>query len=217
LTELLAVIALISVLVVAASPTFIRLMRDRRVNRAAMQTIDYLRTARMMAIGRGLPILLTWDSAGNLNNAEPGTTGLIRVVEPIVTLDPALKTPGLSPTCGLTDFANLQPPGTAGGVMETARFDLKNGLYGGTCKYFADDTGTFRAYAEICFAPSGSSWIRTAPGAAFRRMTGVASFAVYNAYLGGTGFPCPGAPTLPAPPPWRTVFVPPNGLARMAL
>src|SRR4051794_38527987 len=58
LAEMLAVVAMISILAVSASPVFVSMMRDRRVNRAAFQLVDMVRTARMRAIGRNLPVQL---------------------------------------------------------------------------------------------------------------------------------------------------------------
>ena len=91
LIEVLTVLAVISILAMSASPTFVNLMRDRRVNRAAMQLIDYLRTGRSMAIGRGQPIVVQWNASGvgNYGTANPGGTGGIQLVEPIITTNAA--------------------------------------------------------------------------------------------------------------------------------
>src|SRR5271154_6908296 len=85
LIEVLAVLAMISVIVLAASPTFVRLMRDRRVNRAAMQLVDYLRTGRSMAIGRGQPLVVSWNASGILPQTHTAGTGFIQLGEPVVT------------------------------------------------------------------------------------------------------------------------------------
>lgn len=182
---------MISVLVVASSPTFVRLMRDRRVNRASMHLVDYYRTGYTRSMGRGQPILVIWDTAGGLDNAEPGTKGLVRMVEPIVTA-------GVPPrNCQTTQWAS------AAVVREVSRVDFKNGMYANTSAQFRDDATPpgARSYAEICFTPVGRAFIRFAPGDSFRAMSGVASFVVTNT---DTGIP-------------RTVFVPPNGVARMQL
>jgi type IV fimbrial biogenesis protein FimT len=196
--ESIAVIAMISVLVVTSSPTFVRLLRDRRVNRAAMHLVDAYRTGRTRAMGRGQPILVVWDPVNGITDAsQPGSKGLVKIIEPIVTAASA-------PTnCQTTQWTNFQPAGTAGGVQEYYRVDFKNGRYTYTDASFFDDSSppVGAARAEICFAPSGRSYIRTSASAAFRPMTGVASFTVNNSDTGGS----------------RTVFIPPNGVARMQL
>lgn len=191
LTESLAVIAMISVLVVGASPTFVRLMRDRRVNRAAMHLVDYYRTGYTRAMGRGQPMLVIWDTIGGLTNAEPGTPGLIRIVEPKVAQGTVAR------NCQATTWTT---PGT---VQEVSRVDFKNGQYTNTEAVFYDTSATpgVRAYAEICFTPTGRAFIRYAQADPFVPLTGVASFKVTNADT-----------TVD-----RTVFIPPNGVARMKL
>ena len=91
LIELIGVLAMISLLVVMASPTFVRVMRDRRVARAAMQLVDYYRTARTAAIGRGQPMLVAYNASGNAAT-HPGGTGRITMMEPIVTTMQAATT-----------------------------------------------------------------------------------------------------------------------------
>lgn len=192
LTETLAVLAMISVLVVASSPTFVRLMRDRRVNRASMHLVDYYRTGYTRAMGRGLPMLVIWDTGGGLDNSEPGTKGLVRLVEPVVTANMQPK------NCHTTAWG-----GGAGVVQEVSRVDFKNGQYANTSAQFRDDASPpgARSYGEICFLPTGRAFIRFGPADAFRVMTGVASFVVTNTDTSVA----------------RTVFVPPNGVARMQL
>jgi prepilin-type N-terminal cleavage/methylation domain-containing protein len=191
LTETLAALAMISVLVVASSPTFVRLMRDRRVNRASMHLVDYYRTGYTRAMGRGQPMLVIWDTASGLDNAEPGTKGLIRLVEPIVFGGVAVK------NCQTTQWTNV------GEVQEVSRVDFKSGRYANTSAIFYDDVTPpgVRSYSEICFMPTGRAYIRYAPGTPFQPLTGVASFVVTNTDTNLT----------------RTVFVPPNGVARMQL
>ncbi|APR81860.1 Hypothetical protein A7982_07209 [Minicystis rosea] len=191
MTESLAVIALIGILVVAASPTFVRLMRDRRVNRAAMHLVDSYRTGRTRAMGRGQPVLVVWDPANGIGSSEPGSKGLVRILEPISTLD------GPKLTCQTTLWSS------PANVQEHYRVDFKNGQYTYTNATFYDDKPApgIQTYAEICFSPTGASYIRTNATAAFERMSGVASFTVANSDTGIT----------------RTVFIPPNGVARLQL
>jgi type IV fimbrial biogenesis protein FimT len=190
LTEVLAVMALISVLVVTASPTFIRLMRDRRVNRAAMHLVDYYRTGRTRAMGRGQPMLVVWDPNSGISNSEPGARGLVRLVEPIVS------TSGLATTCASTAWNTAT-------TQEVSRVDFKSGAYTNTVATFKDDTSAQAAqtYAEMCFSPTGRAYVRFNSSDVFRPMQGYASFTVANADTGST----------------RQVYIPPNGVARMQL
>jgi len=61
LAEMFAVMAMIGVLAVVASPVFINMVRDRRVSRAAMQVADMYRTARTRALAKGVPVRIHWD------------------------------------------------------------------------------------------------------------------------------------------------------------
>jgi type IV fimbrial biogenesis protein FimT len=206
----MAVLAMISVIIVTASPTFVRLMRDRRVNRAGMQLVDYLRTARTRAIGHGQPILVRWWSQGFLPSGSDPTagTGGIEIDEPIVT------TSGASTNCNTTAWFG---PTT----QKMASFDIQNREYSYTAITFYDDTGTSGAagsgavpnYAEICFSSTGRMYIREGAGGvaagAFRQVVGVPSFAVFNLQNN----PSQAISYITT----RWVLVPPNGDARMAL
>jgi type II secretory pathway pseudopilin PulG len=214
--ESLAVLAMVAILVVTASPTFVRLLRDRRVNRAAMHLVDYYRTARTRAIGRGQPMVVQWNAAGGITNTQPGTPGLLRLIEPNVW------SAGAAPNCSQIDPTNFQPPGTVGtnvpgsaGVSEVSRMDFKNGYYTYTNASFNDDATPQVAhpFAEVCFSPSGRSYIRFSSGTAFRPVVGVASFAVRNIDVAVTNT----TPCATGEAACRTVFLPPNGVARMSL
>jgi type IV fimbrial biogenesis protein FimT len=199
LAEVLVVLAMIAVLVVAASPTFVKLMRDRRVNRAAAQLVDFMRSARTMAIGRGQPMLVSWNGNGVLPQNHPGGTGYIEVDEPIVVNNAAAT------TCATTQWRNAmytQPVWT---------FDIQNGRYDYTAITFYNVDGTTAAGADICFSPTGRMYLRTGAAGnvtgAFSPVLGVPSFAVFNldtnpgSFLGAA----------------RWVYLLPNGVARMQL
>lgn len=175
-------LALFGILAVAASPTFVRLMKDRRVNRAAMHLVDIYRTARTRAMGRGQPMLVTWT--------QVGTKGRVTLVEPILTTNVARA------NCQTTSW------GTAA-VQTFYNVDLTQGAYELATETFSDDASppTVQALSQICFSPMGRAYIRSNTATAFRPMTGVASFAVTNSE---TNLP-------------RTVFIPPNGVARLQL
>jgi prepilin-type N-terminal cleavage/methylation domain-containing protein len=183
LTELLAVLAMISVLVVAASPVFVNMTRDRRVNRAAMQLVDLFRTARTRAMGRNLPVMVQWD-ATNGNQ-------LATMLEPDVTNFVSSK------SCLGTAWG-----GGMGVVHSVFAFNANNGLYENAALTFYDDNVAAKTQANICFSGRGRTYLQL--NGIFNALTGPVSFKVVNnTAVGGTGLV-------------RTVYIPPNGAARMA-
>lgn len=187
---MLAVIAMISILAVTASPVFIGMMRDRRVNRAAFQIVDMVRTARMRAVGRNLPVQLTWNETGGNQNLA---SGLLTMSEPVVGLFASSR------TCIGTYLV-----GAPGVVQEVARFDIGNGLYEHALVQFADDSGVPRQQVSLCFSGRGATYMTV--GGVAARLAGPVTFNVtnFNAATNLTGLR-------------RRVFIPPNGAARLAL
>jgi type IV fimbrial biogenesis protein FimT len=194
LAEILIVLALIALLVVVASPTFVKLLRDRRVSRLASQIVDYMRTARTMAIGRGQPILFSWNSAGKMAASFPGGTGFIEINEPLVTKNTAAT------TCSTTAWRTAT-------TQQTASFDLQSGKFEYAAATLFDDVKANNtiAGADICFTPTGRMYIRTGPAGnvtgAFAPVMGVPYFSVVNTDSNAV----------------RTVYLLPNGTARMQL
>jgi type IV fimbrial biogenesis protein FimT len=214
LVELLIVLAMIALLVVIASPTSAQLMRDRRVSRAGSMIVDYFRTARTMAIGRGQPMLVSWNSAGSgLANTNPGGTGYLEVDEPIVGALAMVKT-YMSPSCDQVAWrtAGVTRP------MTSFQFDIQNGNYNNTSLAFYDESGNTAAGADICFSPVGRMYMRTgAAGAvtgAFTVVMGVPAFAVFNTSTNPTLALSPGGVGSAGA---RWVFLMPNGTARVQL
>jgi type IV fimbrial biogenesis protein FimT len=187
---MLAVLAMISILAVAASPVFIGMMRDRRVNRAAFQLVDMVRIARMRAVGRNLPVQLTWNETGGVNKLA---SGLLTMNEPVVGLF------ANSRTCLGTFVA-----GAPGAVQEVTRFDVGNGLYEHAVVQFMDAGGVQRPQVSLCFSGRGATYMTI--GGVAARLAGPVTFNVTNFNSGSniTGLR-------------RRVFVPPNGAARLAL
>jgi len=190
LAELLAVIAMISILAVTASPVFIGMMRDRRVNRAAFQIVDMVRTARMRAIGRNLPVQLTWNETGGFKDLA---SGLLTMDEPVVGLF------ANSRSCLGTFVA-----GAPGAVQEIARFDIGNGRYENALVQFIDNGGVQRQQVSLCFSGRGATYMTI--GGVAARLAGPVTFNVtnFNSVTNVSGLR-------------RRVFVPPNGAARLAL
>lgn len=210
LTELLAVLALLAILTVAAAPAFVSMMRDRRANRAAVQIYDMYRLARMRSLGRGIPVLVTWDSTGGPTD-NTGVRGLLVLQEPVVT------TLAFSSTCATTTWAapGLTPL-PVGATQEVARFAFGNGLYKHTYVSFLDELGGPQAQSEVCYdGRSGRAYVRYTMGAgAFTPVTGVPRALVdFDQKTAGEGTLTTAFGKFST----RTVFLPPNGVARIGL
>ncbi|HEY4116568.1 MAG TPA: prepilin-type N-terminal cleavage/methylation domain-containing protein [Byssovorax sp.] len=184
LIELLAVAAIISILAALASPAFVRIIRDQRVNRAALEIADLTRTARMRALGRGTAVVMRWTASG--------TTGLVEVREAVATGTDLLP----APSCANADFKDSGLTSRA-----VASLNFGNGAYELADIEFFDIGGTQQTTPEICFSPRGQTYFRTDGASAFQPLAGVPYFTLTNT---NTGFV-------------RTVFLPPNGAARVAL
>lgn len=198
MAEMLTVVAIISVLAASASPIFINMMRDRRVNRAAMQVVELVRMARTRSIGRNLPVMVHWDVAGGTKGR-----GLMTLSEPIVVNSAAAT------NCRTTLWDDVTK------VQEVTRFDLAigshnaagtDGLYErADIKFITNSAagGAAQDIADICFSGGGLTYIGKA--GAQLRLTNVPMFTITSsAALNGTGQV-------------RTVYLPPNGIARLAL
>lgn len=191
MTEMLAVVAIIGLLAAIASPVFIRQMRDSRVNRAAMILSEHYRTARSRALGRGAAILVRWNASKGL-----GGKGLLETREAIDPLTQALP----MPSCTATNWDN--------GSNQSRPYDSfnpGNGAFELASIQFFTPLGAASDYAEICFTPRGRTFIRLDPGSPFVELVGAARFDVSN------------TDTTSAANPPRKVFIPPNGVARLAL
>ncbi|WP_437679851.1 pilus assembly FimT family protein [Sorangium sp. So ce131] len=183
LPELLAVIILIGVLAAVASPSFINAMRDRRVNRAAMEISGVYRLARYRALGRGTAVLVRWTDA----------TGVFEVREALVQdVGGSL----IANSCANVDWtspattAQVTRLNTAG--VELAEVELRDP---------SGADGTVQPQADVCFTARGRTFVRYNTGAAFVPLVGALRVNVTNTNT-----------TL-----LRRVFIPPNGVARLAL
>ncbi len=189
LAEMLAVLAMISILAVAASPVFVAMMRDRRVNRAAFQLVDMVRTARMRAIGRNLPVQLTWDAAGGGHTLA---SGLLTMNEPVVGL-----------FSNASSCLGTYVAGSPSIVQEVTRFDVGNGLYENAVLKFFDNAGVERPQVSLCFSGRGGTYMTV--GGVAARLAGPVMFSVDNITASNVvGLK-------------RKVFIPPNGAARLGL
>jgi type II secretory pathway pseudopilin PulG len=196
--EMLAVVVMIGIFAAVAVPTFVNLLRDRRVMDFALQLSDAYRLARSRAIGRGGMTLVNWNSTAGLQNAGSplyaGHGGVVEVREAIVgpsgdnIVEPAL---------------GCQIDWSAASVVSRhiAQVDFGNGYYELGQAVLSDGLGSTPSYYDVCFSPRGHTWYRETVGATFTQLLNVPSYTVTN------------LKTLTL----RTVFIPPNGNARIAL
>ncbi|WP_437594942.1 pilus assembly FimT family protein [Sorangium sp. So ce1000] len=185
LPELLAVVIIIGILAAAASPSFVNGMRDRRVNRTAMEISGIYRLARYQAIGRGTAVLVRWTAA----------TGEFQVRQALVdtTAAGSLIAKSCLSVVNWTDPGETEPVTTyATSAVELAAVELRDPT--------APD-GVVRDNADVCFTPRGRTFVRYDPAGGFAPLLGALRVNVTNTR---TGFP-------------RSVFVPPNGVARLGL
>jgi type IV fimbrial biogenesis protein FimT len=81
--------------------------------------------------------------------------------------------------------------------------DLGSSIYDVAAATFNAPSGG-SSKPEICFTPRGRTWYRPDGGSAFVQLTGVPTFTLTNTFQGGGGH-------------IRTVYIPPNGVARLQL
>lgn len=177
-------VILIGILAAAASPSFVSGMRDRRVNRTAMEISGIYRLARYQAIGRGTAVLVRWTAS----------TGELQVRQALVQ-DAAgsLISRSCLSVADWMDPAETEPVTmlrTAG--IELAAVELRDPT--------APD-GVVRDNADVCFTPRGRTFVRYDPGAGLAPLLGALRVNVTNTRTGLL----------------RSVFVPPNGVARLGL
>jgi len=180
--ELLTVVVIIGVFAAAASPTFIQMMRDRRVNRAAMEVTGLYRLARTRALGRNTAVTVTWSA----------TTQTFQMWEAV---NQSGATPVLEPSCRATDWSNPAE------VRSLTQLRLGVNPYELASVDFLNDAGVSQPVVEICFTPRGQTYIRNASGNVFNPVVGAPRVNVRNADTNLL----------------RSVLIPPNGAARMAL
>nr|WP_267898771.1 prepilin-type N-terminal cleavage/methylation domain-containing protein [Sorangium cellulosum] len=183
LPELLAVVILIGILAAMASPSFINAMRDRRVNRAAMEISGVYRLARYRALGRGTAVLVRWTAS----------TGLFEVREALV------QDVGGSLIANSCANATWTDPATTAQVtrlhtagVELAEVELRDP---------SGTDGTVQPQADVCFTARGRTFVRYDSTSGFTPLVGALRVNVTNTKT-----------TL-----LRRVFIPPNGVARLAL
>jgi len=191
MAELLTVVAIIGILSVAAAPSFVRIMRDRRVNNAAQQFADMYRTARSRAMGRGSATLVRWNENANLPTPT-NRDGRMVMREAIMGAGQGALLPSTS--CFATNWATNSTTSRF-----VTSFDDRWERYDPAAAAFQSAGGAPVTYAEICFTPRGRTFIRYAPNGAFTPLSSVPRVEVRNTKS-----------TMR-----RYVIMPPNGVARV--
>ncbi len=191
MAELLTVVAIIGILVAAAAPSFVRLMRDRRVSDAAQQMADLFRGARARAMGRGSATMVRWNVAANMpTTANP--SGHLTVREAVVGVGGGALLPSTS--CSATNWANASPTSRF-----VASFDERRPRFVPAAAAMQTAQGGPLNYAEICYTPRGRTFIRYTANGVFLPLNGVPRIQVTNTRTNMQ----------------RYIILPPNGVARV--
>ena len=191
MAELLTVVAIIGILAAAASPSFVRLMRDRRVNDAAQQMADLYRSARSRAMGRGSATLVRWNAAANPpTDANPA--GHLTIREAVVGAGGGAMLPSTS--CSATSWLDASPTS-----RYVASFDERRPRFEPAVAAFQNAQGGPLGYAEICYTPRGRTFVRYTPAGVFQPLNSVPRIEVTNTRTKMR----------------RYIILPPNGVARV--
>lgn len=163
LVELLAAVVIIAVLAALATPSFIAMMRDRRVTGAAQILADSYREARAESLRRGIAVLVRWRPGGG--------KGSVEIREAVVPLAGTAVIKG----CTTADWSS--------GSIETRSVSLINLA---TPRYelaqiqLKDEAGQDASFSDVCFAPDGRTYKTYAEGGSPDLLTGVPYFEVKN-------------------------------------
>ena len=207
--ELLVVMAIIGILSSLSFPKFYNMVRDRRVNRNAMELMNFYRMAKTRALGRGSAVLVRYK------NTAANSVALFEMREGVVdsTLTAGLFANGLpTATCSGTTWNNSFQ-GLAGARAISTR-DMgpaasNPGTYvfqGPTALAAQGAALTPQTYVDICFTPRGRTFIRYADATPWFPLTSVPRIDIQNAKLAAVGAGVT-----------RSIYVPPGGLPRMGL
>jgi Tfp pilus assembly protein FimT len=185
--ELLASIVIIAVLAALATPSFIAMIRDRRVVRAGIQLADVYREARTRALSRGNAVIVRWQ-------AGVGSKGLVEMRESVIAAAGAGTAAGCRTSA--TQWAN----GSAT-TREVKAFGFPGNTYELAQIKLFSEANAEAAFGEVCFAADGKTYVRYVDNAVFTQLKGVPHYEVINTQT-----------TVK-----RLVYVPPNGVARLQL
>ena len=192
LAELLAVMAVISVLVAVATPGFVSMLRDRRTSRETGMFTDAFRVARAKALGRGAAVRV---------DITPGTSPFLALYEHV--------SGGINTVTNVVTPDSLPVPGcnSAGVWRAVESFSGRAGAT--TLTTLHHQTGLpVGTVASICYTPRGRTMVdyNVPGGVNFVTLDGVVQLTTQR-----------GSDEGPADGNVRTIFVMPNGLTRVSL
>ncbi len=154
---------IIAMLAALATPSFIAMIRDRRVVRAGLFVIDEYREARTRALARGIAVLVHWqgDASGRGK----------------ITMREAIVAPGAGVTKGCTtsDWSD----GSAD-TRVVNEYDFASPTYELLNMTAFSDAGAGAPVTDVCYSPDGRTSVRYADNGVMTPMTGVLKYEVLN-------------------------------------
>ncbi|MEP7052686.1 MAG: type II secretion system protein [Pseudomonadota bacterium] len=190
LVELMVVVVIIGILSTIAVPQLLERMRERRASQAAQTVAMMYRNARLRALGRGFPVMVSYVAG-----TGPGTGYTVREAMPAGGV--ATCTPRLPPTCANTLWND---PGTSV-LVDTYNLEVSATLIPTMTAAMTDSTGSAVTYYDLCFSPRARAYSRVAKTNALAPTTDTMNIAFTRV---GSTFS-------------RDVAVMANGMARLAL
>jgi type IV fimbrial biogenesis protein FimT len=187
--ELMVVVVIIGILASIAVPGVVERLRERRANQAAQEIAMLYRTARMQALGHGSAVLVRYDSG------LPG----FEVREAVLGATASASGCTSQPTggCQTNDWSTA----TQYSVVDIYRLNRSELTSASVATSVNSPSSNGVGYMDICFSPRGRTFLAGAAGAPLTPMSGVATVNVNR-----------GTNSIQ-----RTVTIPPNGIARVAL
>lgn len=164
LVELLAAIVIIALLAALATPSFIAMMRDRRVTQVAVSMADTYREARMRSLARGIAVSVRWQSNGT-------GKGTLETRE----IDVSTLAQSVTKACHTADWSTASVD-----TRQVTIQDFAASIYELASIKLVSEAGSDSAFGETCFAADGRTYVRYADGGAFVPLTGVPRFEVLN-------------------------------------
>lgn len=195
LLELMAVVILVGILAAIAVPAAASAMRERRSARAAHQIVLLYNLARSRAMARGSAVLVRYNpSLGGfeVREAITGANNAANVCDLIPNTRCTVDWNGVTQNQLLEEFKPLGTDTYDGVTMQYTEHD--------------ESTDTVRAIVDTCITPSGRAFFRTTTAGGFQEITGVHDIRVWMAAPNGNVIGVE-----------RTIYVFPNGTARIAL
>lgn len=157
-------IVIIALLAAMATPSFVAMMRDRRVVRAGLMLADTYREARTRALSRGNAVMVRWTA---------GATGK----GTIETRESIIAPAGLGVATGcLTsswDAASLN-------TRPVSSFDFSGPTFVLAEMKFFSETNAEATLGEICFSAQGTTYVRYVDNGVWAPLAGVPHYNVTN-------------------------------------